>query len=252
MASLLFDSLRMLELNSAFSHSSPQTLLVSGGQDSATLVWLHAHLTVSDRVSTTHYNHLWREDAMYAAQHILTTSFWFNIRHRDVLPMEQYSTEHRASVWRKYQNQSMTYRASTTMYLNGHTQTDQTESNIFRELRRAQSRETDSLSTAVRHTQCTNQKSNIGTRWFDTNQPRKRLATRQLQLVWDVTGDKQTCNPLKRPLQVLTRETTRLLLQTYRVPVYPDPTNLECTSTRAQIRYILWPLLLKLGLRTID
>lgn len=248
MASLLFDSLRALELNITSLDSHPRTLLVSGGQDSATLVWLHAHWTPPDHQSTTHYNHLWQEDAMYMAEHILTTSFWFNMHHRNVLPTEQYATEQRASVWRKHQNQRMAYHGLTTMYLNGHTQTDQVESNIFRELRREHSLISDHPSAVLTHTKRDKQRPNRGTFWFDTTQPRRCLDTFPSQLVWGFTVDERTRNPLKRPLQLLTRETTRFLVQTHCLPIYPDRTNLECTSTRAQIRYIIGPLLLKLGL----
>lgn len=230
MDSCFFDSLQALPLQTPPTPRVHHTLLLSGGQDSATLLWCSAHGTPADRYTTTHYNHLWHEDTMPMAEHVLTTSFWFNVVHRTVVPTAHVPTEHGASVWRKQHMASLREATcSSPMYLNGHTHTDQMESNLFRELRIASRIE---------------KRSNAKTRSINGPPHRRQGPAQRVQ---DIAHGKRTPTQLKRPLHVLTRETTRFIVQAYRVPIYPDRTNVECTSTRAQIRYILWPLLFKCG-----
>lgn len=57
---------------------------------------------------------------------------------------------------------------------------------------------------------------------------------------------------VKRPLMDLSRSEVTFVTTLARLPISVDSTNLLCYSSRAQIRYLLFPLLYQLGFHAFE
>ena len=191
------------------------TMLFSGGQDSMVAVWLlhHTARAHARRLSILHYNHLWQRDNFFMAEHAASVSFWLHCPHVMAMPTYRVDSERGASHWRGSTNTRLTDPNTPHVFVNGHTQSDAHESTLFTFAR-----------TLTRH----------GPPLTDRGHTPESVA------------------PVLRPLGRLSRHETGFIVHAHQLPVYPDRVNSTYTNTRAQIRYIILPLLAKMGFGTTD
>lgn len=189
------------------------TLLFSGGQDSMVALWLlhHTARTRAYGLRVLHYNHLWQHDNFFMANHAAQISFWLHWQHWTAIPTCQINSEYSASRWRMSMNTRLTSPETPSIIVNGHTQSDQHESMLFTFMRTLTGQ---TLTSERAHT---NAKMSI------------------------------IHTTVTRPLRALRRHETGFIVHTQHLPIYPDTTNIACKTTRAQIRYIILPLLTKIG-----
>ena len=226
---LSFRHLENLEKRACFSnHDIPAcTVLFSGGQDSTVALWLlyHTARTQGHSLHTLHYNHMWQDSNFFMSDHADKISFWLNCPHCAVMPTHQTNSEHHASQWRAYMNTRLASDNTPHILANGHTRSDQQESTLFsyaRTLFREPIRDLTDIPIPPKAAPC-----NVE-------------SAKQACLVGQ-------CITVHRPIAAMHRDETGLLVRILRLPVYPDPTNGACETTRAQLRYIILPLLAKLG-----
>lgn len=224
---LSFRHLENLEKRARFSNHdiSARTVLFSGGQDSTVALWLlyHTACTRGHSLRTLHYNHMWQDSNFFMADHTTKISFWLNCPHWAVMPTHQTNSEHHASQWRAYMNTRLISNNNTPNVLaNGHTRSDQQESGLFSYARMLFGKPIKDVPTPSKAALCNDE------------------SAKQACL----TGQ---CITMHRPIAAMHRDETGLLMRILHLPVYPDPTNGACETTRAQLRYIILPLLTKLG-----
>ena len=243
--------------------------LFSGGQDSGVLAWFmhHTETTPTDLV---HCNHLWQEDNFFMAQHALQLSFWSGRPTSVIFPTKQLTTEQHASVWRYTLAQRTQAHETGHALLNGHTVTDQLESEFFRFARTVEVAATNKpgvlrkpwtealtdravivyndFHAAYAIGQLTEPQnpnmSNSASQHLSADSTRNRTG-----LMIEPKFTDQATTRLLRPLNALTRATTRLLSTLEGLPIYPDQTNWEYRNTRTQVRSLVFPLLAKLGFK---
>lgn len=193
-------------------HQNPNTLtmLFSGGQDSMIALWLlyHTARTRAHLLRILHYNHMWQGDNFFMADHSTKLSFWLSCPQWTVMPTTQLNSEYDASQWRISTNTRLTGVETPSILMNGHTQSDLHESTL--------------LAFA-------------------------RELTGQAALAGHATVPTPRPNTMHRPLTRMLRMETSFLVRTEHLPVYPDLSNIACDTTRAQLRYIVLPLLTHMG-----
>lgn len=198
-----------------------QTVLFSGGQDSSVVLWFLYHTAhkTSHQLCTLHYNHIWQRDNFFMADHTAKISFWLNCPQCTATTTYEVDSEQQASQWRTSMNRRLMSHKPSSILVNGHTQSDQQESTLFAIIREI---------TGEGHG-TTKQYASIQAN--DTI-----ISTREGAL-----------DTVLRPLGALGRQETGFVARIHHLPVYPDISNMACETTRAQIRYIILPLLTKLG-----
>jgi hypothetical protein len=239
------------------------TFLFSGGQDSSTLAWF-LHHTEPSRPRTRHLvhcAHLLQQDNFFMAQQAVNLSFWLGWRHTTIFSTQHLSSEKGASCWRASVRHRVGVYVPAQLVVNGHTETDKRESDFFQFIRTSKCTHTFSADSELVHNSSaysTLALSYTGTRheneWYNETQHMGRVMQNaaSAHLTGTVTkmstgGNSVMAKAVRRPLSLLMRKDTRLFTASQRLPIYPDQTNFECQTTRAQIRYSVFPLLAKLG-----
>lgn len=231
----------------------PLMCLFSGGQDSSTLAWLLYH-TDAYRLSIqnlAHCTHLLQPDNIFMAQHAVDLSFWLGWRHTSIFPAQALMSENEASCWRALIRRRVATHTAAQVSVNGHTETDNREAAFFKFMRVFENSRMPSIDTQS------------GNGFSRCNTSTLSYAGAYFRSVWSddtrflkrTVREPQPSSPadavmpviVRRPLMLLNRSDTRLLVTSQRLPVYPDQTNFECRATRAQVRYLVFPLLARLG-----
>ena len=259
-------SLWALEQN--FYHNEiehePVMCLFSGGQDSSTLAWFlyHTEAVRPNGRSLAHYAHLLQPDNVFMAQHAVNLSFWLGWHHTSILTTQALRSEKEASYWRASLQCRVGASAAIELSVNGHTETDKREADFFKFMRAVEGTDMHSAGLQAKNELNKNNMfalSYTGTFYrsgqrHDAHPLRRGAAglgfgapAGDVTSVVTPTSNTSTPESVHRPLMLLTRNDTRLLVASQRLPVYPDQTNFECITTRAQIRYLVFPLLVKLG-----
>lgn len=244
--------------------NEPMMCLFSGGQDSSTLAWFlyHTESAQPSRRSLVHCTHLLQPDNFFMAQHAVNLSFWLGWHYTSIFSTRVLLSEKDASGWRASIRRRVGACTATWLSVNGHTETDKREANFFKFLRAPENAAALSIDLKTGN-KCS--KSNTFTlsymgAYFGSSQSadthllsqgtqKSGSAARASVASSAVITNSNSSTPevMRRPLILLTRKDARLLVASQRLPVYPDQTNFECYTTRAQIRYLVFPLLAKLG-----
>ena len=195
------------------------------------------------------------------AQQAVNLSFWLGWRHTTIFSTQKLNSEKGASYWRASVRHRVGVYVSAQLVVNGHTETDKRESDFFQFIRTPKCTRTFSTGPQFVHNSSTCSTlalSYTGTRreneWYNETQHMGRVVKNaaSAHLASTLTGIRADGNSTKgkavgRPLMQLMRKDTRLFTTLQGLPIYPDQTNFECQTTRAQIRYSVFPLLAKLG-----
>lgn len=260
--------LSLWALEQHFKQNEPEhdqiTFLYSGGQDSSTLAWFLYHTEPIEQsgLRLVHCTHLMQQDSFFMAQHAVNLSFWLGWHHTTFFPTQALLSEKQASCWRASMLDQVGAGIPPRITANGHTETDKRESDFF-QFARTPENASDTVSVSRRPSTeyWTENKLRAGRTeaYPETRgngyvrainpfiQNVQQVHFKYQSMSSRITGNSVMGQTLRRPLMLLERKDTRTITAGQRLPVYPDQTNFECRTTRTQIRYLVFPLLAKLG-----